>query len=342
MGNGLLHLSTRSLAGHTPAFWTHHSLPFDFDPAAPVPELWLTFLHELWDGDDDSIATLAEVFGYVLAGDTTQQKMFLLVGPKRSGKGTIGRVLTGLLGRHNVAAPTLAGLATNFGLSPLIDKPLALISDARLSGRTDSSIVVERLLSISGEDSITIDRKYREPWTGRLPARFVILTNELPRLSDSSGALASRFVALVLTRSFYGQENPLLTDELLTEAPGIFNWALDGLDRLVGRGYFVQPASARESIDALADLASPVAAFVHDRCHIGPAATVFVDDLFAAWKLWCDEQGNERIGTKASFGVELRSAVPKLGKRRLREDDRRASYIGIGLGDPPLFDGVSP
>jgi putative DNA primase/helicase len=170
----------------------------------------------------------------------------------------------------------------------------------------------------------------------------VILTNELPRLSDSSGALASRFVALVLTRSFYGQENPLLTDELLTEAPGIFNWALDGLDRLTARCYFVQPASARESIDALADLASPVTAFVHDRCHIGPAATVFVDDLFAAWKLWCDEQGNARIGTKASFGVELRSAVPKLGKRRLREDDRRASYIGIGLGDPPLFDGVSP
>ena len=236
---------------------------------------------------------------------------------------------------------TSASRTRDFGLSPLVDKPLALISDARLSGRTDSSIVVERLLSISGEDSITIDRKYREPWTGRLPARFGILTNELPRLSDSSGALASRFVALVLTRSFYGQENPLLTDELLTEAPGIFNWALDGLDRLTGRGYFIQPASARESIDALADLASPVTAFVHDRCHIGPAATVFVDDLFAAWKLWCDEQGNERIGTKASFGVELRSAVPKLGKRRLPEDDRRASYIGIGLGDQPLFDGVS-
>ena len=182
-------------------------------------------------------------------------------------------MLTGLLGRHNVAAPTLAGLATNFGLSPLIDKPLALISDARLSGRTDSSVVVERLLSISGEDAITVDRKYREPWTGRLPARFVILTNELPRLSDSSGALASRFVALVLTRSFYGHENPLLTDELLAEAPGIFNWALDGLDRLTERGYFVVPTSARESIDALADLASPAAAPLSIAVHRGPAVS---------------------------------------------------------------------
>ena len=119
--------------------------------------------------------------GYVLGDDTRQQKIFLLIGPKRSGKGTIGRVLSGLVGTHNVAAPTLASLSTNFGLSPLIGKPLALISDARLSGYSDNSIVVERLLTLSGEDSLTIDRKYREPWTGRLPARLVLMTNELPR-----------------------------------------------------------------------------------------------------------------------------------------------------------------
>jgi putative DNA primase/helicase len=89
----------------------------------------------------------------------------------------MGRVLTGLLGRFNVGAPTLAGLSTNFGLQVLIDKPLALISDARLSTKADAGIVVERLLSVSGEDSITVDRKYRDPWTGRLPSRFLILTN---------------------------------------------------------------------------------------------------------------------------------------------------------------------
>ena len=64
-----------------PAFWTHHSLPFDFDPAAPAPDRGCGSCIELWDDDDESIATLAEMFGYVLAGDTTQQKMFLLVGP---------------------------------------------------------------------------------------------------------------------------------------------------------------------------------------------------------------------------------------------------------------------
>ena len=59
-------------------------------------------------------------------------------------------------------------------------------------------IAVERLLSISGEDTITSTASTASPWTGRLPTRFMILTNELPRFTDSSGALASRFVISIL------------------------------------------------------------------------------------------------------------------------------------------------
>ena len=76
--------------------------------------------------------------------------------------------------------PTLASLGTNFGLSLLLGKPLAIISDARL-GSAPADTVVERLLSITGEDMLTVDRKFKEPWSGKLPTRFVILSNELPR-----------------------------------------------------------------------------------------------------------------------------------------------------------------
>jgi putative DNA primase/helicase len=109
--------------------------------AGTAAHKWLAFLTELW-GEDSTIQALQEVFGNLLGGDTTLQKVFLMVGPKRGGKGTIGRVLTGLLGAHHLAAPTLASLSTNFGLQPLIGRPLALISDARLSTKADSKIVV--------------------------------------------------------------------------------------------------------------------------------------------------------------------------------------------------------
>jgi putative DNA primase/helicase len=332
LANGILHFSTRQLLPHSPELFAQYVLPFAFDPKAPPPVRWHQFLAELWQDDEESKDALREWFGYVLSADTSQQKMFLLVGPKRSGKGTIARVLTGLLGAHNTTAPTLAGLTQNFGLQALIGKPLAVISDARLGSRSDNMIAVERLLSISGEDTITVDRKYRDPWTGRLPTRFMILTNELPRFSDSSGALASRFVMSILSRSFYGCENPALTGELLEEAPGIFNWALEGLDRLRERGYFLTPGSAQEAQRHLEDLASPVGAFVRDRCRVGPDLIVDKDDLWAVWKEWCSEEG-AHPGTKAVFVRNLRASVPDAIPQRPIRNGRRVHVIaGLEIG----------
>jgi putative DNA primase/helicase len=336
LANGILDFDQRRLSPHTPTLFEHHVLAFRYDPHAPEPVRWLSFLDELWPDDEQSKLTLAEWFGYVLANTTDLQKMYLLIGPKRSGKGTIARVLTGLLGAHNVAAPTLSGLTQNFGLQALIGKPLAIISDARLGSRSDNFIAVERLLSVSGEDTITVDRKYRDPWTGRLPSRFMILTNELPRFTDSSGALASRFVMSTLTQSFYGQENPALTAELLEEASGIFNWALAGLDRLRVRGYFVVPQSAREAQRHLEDLASPVNAFVRDYCEVGSEHTITKAELWAAWKEWCADEGATH-GTKSNLLKNLYAAVPgaRSSKPRAEGDGglRVPSVLGLRI-DP--------
>ena len=343
MTNGLLHVPTRALLPHTPSLFCHHALTFPFVAECGPPARWLGFLRELWGDDESSISALQDVMGYILGGDTRLQKIFLFVGPKRGGKGTIGRVLTGLLGAHNVAAPTLAGLSTNFGLQPLIGKPLGLISDARLSGR-DSKVVVERLLSVSGEDCLTIDRKYKDPWTGRLPTRFMVLTNELPRLTDSSGALASRFVVFVLRNSFYGKENPGLTDELLTEAPAIFNWTLEGLDRLNKRGYFVSPTSGREAVQQLEDLSSPVSAFIRDTSVVGGDRRVELDALWTAWKSWCEGE-NRHPGTRAGFGRDLKAAVPTSKRTRPRTGGEARPYVyeGIGLRENgPENSGRSP
>lgn len=223
----LLHLPTMQHYPATPQFFTVNALKFDPDPAAPYPASWHAFLHQLFDGDKESLDLLQEWFGYCLTGDTSQQKMLLMVGPKRSGKGTIARVLTRLIGSGNVSGPTTSSLAGQFGLQPLIGKTLAIVSDARFHGENIAT-VVERLLCISGEDTLTIDRKHMTSVTMKLPTRFVFLTNEFPRLTDSSGALAGRFVILRLTQSFYGKEDTGLTDRLLNELPGILNWAIEG------------------------------------------------------------------------------------------------------------------
>ena len=88
--------------------------------------------------DEESKNALGEWFGYVLSNRDRSTEVLSAGRAQRSGKGTIARALTGLLGMHNTAAPTLAGLTQNFGLQPLIGKPLAVVSNARLAARSDN------------------------------------------------------------------------------------------------------------------------------------------------------------------------------------------------------------
>ena len=324
--NGLLHLPELLVLGHIPTYFNLASLPVAFDPDAPNPLEWLRFLESLWGDDLEAIACLQEIFGYLLTTDTRQQKIFAIFGPKRSGKGTIARVLIKLLGQHNVVSPTLRSLGQQFGVAPLIHKPLAIVADARLGARNDSAEILERLLNISGEDAMTIDRKYRDPWTGKLPTRFLLLSNELPRIPDTSGALSGRFVLLTLTRSFYGKEDIELTEKLSSELPGILRWSLDGLYRMRQRGRFNLPQSSQDVVQELEDLGSPVGAFVRDCCVIGPGREVQVKTMFEAWTDWCKDQGRDQPGTAAVFGRNLRAAVPGIKTRGRRPFSQ---YLGI-------------
>jgi putative DNA primase/helicase len=340
--NGLIHLPSFVSARNyshplTPRLFSPNGLGYDFEANAGPPVEWLRFLKKVWpaDRDTDTIAALQEWFGYNLLPDTRQHKILLIVGPKRSGKGTIARVLRALIGIDNTTAPTLAGLGSNFGLWPLLGKTLAIISDARLSGRSDAAIVVERLLSISGEDAQTIDRKCMSHVTTKLPVRFMILTNELPRLNDASGAIVSRLIVLPQTRSWYGQEDIYLTERLVPELPSILLWAIDGWKRLQERGYFLQPASGQMLIADLEDLASPISAFIRERCTLQERTEIFIRDLFAAWKSWCEEKGRKDPGTEQGFGRDLRAALPTLNVRQPRVGGSRVRvYEGIRLREP--------
>lgn len=349
--NALVHLPSfvegrPCLEAPTPRFFAPTALGYDFDPEAPEPVNWLTFLGsrpvepggpvqlQLWPEDRQSIDSLQEWFGLNLVADTRYQKILALIGPRRSGKGTIARVLRALIGPDNVAGPTLSGLAGPFGLQPLLGKPTAIIDDARLSGRTDKAIITERLLSISGEGALSVDRKHRETVTVKLPTRFMIISNELPRLTDSSGALAGRLILLQFTRSFYGREDHGLEGKILPELPGILLWAIEGWKRLRDRGFFVQPDSGKDLVTDMEDIASPVGAFLRDRCTLGAGLQIQVSDLYAAWKAWCEEKGRQNVGTEQDFGRDLRAVLPHLKtlNRRVGEG-RKRFYEGLDLAE---------
>lgn len=330
--NGILHLPTRRLLPATPHLFALNGIEFSYLASAPPPHAWLAFLEQILPDDVQAQQLLQEWIGYLLTVRTHFQKMLLIVGPKRSGKGTIGRVLRELVGRHHLVAPTLSSLGETFGRATLIDKPVALIADARLSGRVDMGVLTEVLLSISGEDPQSIQRKNISAWTGMLPTRFTVMTNEIPRFPDASGALASRFLVLLFRESFYGREDHKLFARLQKELPSILKWALDGLDRVTARGAFEQPHSANEAVTELENLSSPVLSFVRAMCIIRPGLTVSKDVLYGEFVRWSKANGESHIVTKPTFGRNLWSALPFIGDTRIgSRGEQEPYYRGIGL-----------
>jgi|GEM_PF-1037370 len=333
--NTLLRVEDRKQIDHSPAFFNTFVLPFDYEPLAPKPQRWLTFLDQLWPDDPESIDALQEWFGYVLSGRTNLHKMLMLIGPRRSGKTTIAHVLRTLVGRDNQTECRSADLVSQFGLANLIGRSLGIFDDDRITG--SGKKFVDILKNIVGEGQATIDRKYQSAWRGRLPVRFVYIANELSAIPDASGAIVSRILPLETRVTFESNPDRGLRKALDSELPGIFNWALDGLDRLTARGEFTEPASTRGLIDDMNDMASPVTEFIEDHCNWDIDGFAPDDVLFERWKGWCDK-ANLQPGSKKSFMAKMRAAYGARLEhvKRGPKGKQRRGYIGISLRTPPM------
>lgn len=329
--NGWLDAGMTALSPHHPSRFNTWALPFAYLPRAQCPR-WLAFLGQLWPDEPDSVRLLQEWFGYVLSGRTDQEKIAQLVGPPRCGKGTVLRVMMALIGSENACQPSVNSLAGPFGLEPLIGKRLAAIADARWAGPS-VPLAVERLLTVSGEDQPTVDRKNRRAWNGKLNTVFMLLSNDMPNFRDDSAALVNRFVTLRFRQSFLGRENHRLTGELLAELPGIYNWAAAGMASLTRRGRLAEPAASLAARVEMERAASPVRAFVDDTCELDPASSADLDELYGRWAKWARANGN-REGSKEWLSRALQSAYPLLRSERegsAREGTRRRVIHGLSL-----------
>lgn len=330
LSNCVYDLATDTALPHHPSRWNLTALPFAYEPGAQCPQ-WLAFLAAVLPAD--SITFLQEWIGYLISGRTDHQKIASLIGLPRSGKGTTNRVITSLLGRHAVAGPTLGSLIGPFGLEPLLGKSLATFADVKWTARGVGD-ATELLKTISGEDGVTVHRKNRVSWEGRLPTRFMLMSNDIPSFTDASGALGNRLIHVRFANSFLGREDIGLTDRLLTELPGIFLWALEGLRRLDERGRFHVPADSRVIDEDVRRTASPHMVFLAEECEVAPGHRTRLDDVWNAWAAWCRADGTE-AGNKRWLTRKLKGVEPSLTtEREMSENDRTKYIIGMRLLRP--------
>jgi P4 family phage/plasmid primase-like protien len=344
--NGFLSLDrgadgTRVFAPLRPEHRARYVLPCDYgiEAARRAPPIhWVRYLRSIWANDIQSIELVHQMIGYLLSGRHDMQKIFLLLGPPRAGKGTLLNLLKDIF-QDQCGAFKVAGLDETFGLQGLLGRTVAYDPDVRRSGSMFKSEgqMVERLLSISSHDVQNIPRKRLTDVNAALPCRLLLAANPPFGIHDVGGALASRFVILTFPRSFLGSEDTKLGARLRAEIPAIVALALDGLDRLDAVGKFVEPASSAEERASVERAQNPMIGFLEECTETGSDYSCGCGEMFAAVQKWREANGHKRMGNQA-FSEFMRQRG--FAQVRLGSDGSRArAYQGIRLvrsGPPAL------
>lgn len=328
--NGLYHVPTRKFIASMPNLFTLYGMRFEYDAAATIEGTrWFKFLGELFPDDAESVSRLQEIMGYLLSGRTGMEKLFLLLGVKRAGKGTIGRVLESM---HSAAVGTSVRAMTsgNFALQPLLNKKIAVVGDAR-GGSNPGRLtdLVEDLLMISGGDHVSVARKNKTTIDDKpMDVNFLIMSNEMPILSEASGALAERFEVIRFEQTFADRPDIHLKEELTRELAAVFNWAMDGLERFDRQGErFTRSARAEEEQEDIRTAGSPKLRFAADELDFDKDGWTLSKDLFWAWRVWADQHG-EAVGSDVHFSRDMKTVFgSQWGARTRRTDTRSGKFL---------------
>ena len=322
-----------TLIPHTSRFFPGTALTFPYDPEARCPQ-FLRFMNQILpkrsDGDN-RIPVLQEFAGYCLLPSCKFETMLILLGQGANGKSTFLSVVERLLGESNVSHVPFDDLGRQFRLGDLQGKLANITSDLPYMSRTNEGLLKQ---IISGEP-VTVDRKFKTPVTVSLSAKLLVACNEVPAIADTTDGMWRRMIVVPFDVAIREEDRKRgLADELCEELPGIFNWAVEGLKRLIRQNGF----SKCEVCDQVAGehrvRSDVVADFIDACCVLDPTRGSYIQALYDTFVTFCDETGRKPVALP-QFGMRMhRHKVERVRCTQamsLAEAGRRYYYAGIAL-----------
>jgi len=334
VNNGTLNPMKGRLHSHNAKHHLTNMMDITFDPAAKC-ELWRQTLGEIFAPDADKaekIQLLQEFIGYCLIPETRMHKFLWMVGGGGNGKSLILEVLNALIGKDNISHAQIERLQEKFVRAELQGKLVNISSEMSAQATVSDGY----LKQIVAGDVVEAERKYQPSFSFKPYARLIGATNILPRLLDHSDGFFRRAMILRLNRQFTeAEQDKQRVAKLMLELPGILNWAIEGLQRLLARTYFELPPSSKEEVENYRVNSDPVRQFADDflvatddRSH-----WVLGSTLYDAYKSWNFDNGYKMLASN-QFAERLSS----IGFNKRRSSDGRyweAKYTGfVGCGFP--------
>lgn len=327
--NGTLDLRTGALRPHDPLDRISRVAPVLYDPDAAAPR-FLSFLDEIFNGDQEQITYLQKVVGYCLTGVTNERAVFIAYGSGRNGKSTLSRLMMTLLGDYAKRTPTETIMARrNDGGIP---NDLAALMGARFVTVSETEegrrLNVSKVKDMSGDEPLTARFLHGEFFSFRPSFKLWISTNHKPVLPGSDRAIWDRFRLLPFdVRIEDEQVDKGLEAKLEGELDGILNWLLAGCMAWQAHG-LTPPRSVAVATESYRQEMDQLGSFLAERCVEEIGASVTSATLFAAYKTWC-ESTNEKVGTANWLGRQMTERGYDRGQASSASRER--VWIGVRL-----------
>lgn len=301
----------------------------------PAPR-WCKFLEEVFGCDSELIAYVKRLLGYGIIGLVIHHILIILWGTGRNGKGTLLEILYHVLGP--LVGPIQAELLLeqkNPRSSAAPSPDIMALQGKRIiwASETDEGrkINAGKLKWMTGGDTLTGREPYGKREVAFKPSHLLfLLTNFKPRVKSNDFAIWDRIHLIPFRFSFVEEPKEPhhrkidhnLLEDLKQEAPGILAWLVQGFNEWRERGLKPPPA-VLQAVEQYKEEEDVVGLFIRDCCVIAPGTTAKGQELYDAYKSWCEREGRKPLW-QVKFGEQLKSKF-KWKKEGV------VVYFGIGL-----------
>lgn len=287
-----------TLKPHDPNDFMTYQLGFEYNPKAEAP-MFTKFINEVLP-DKSLISVLAEYMGYVFMPNKLLklEKVALLYGGGANGKSVFFEIIYALLGKENISSYSLQELtsSTNGNARALIANKL-LNYASEINGKMETDM----FKALASGEPVPARFLYKDSMMVEEYAKLLFNCNSLPKDVEHNEAFIRRWLIIhfSVTIPEERQDKQLSEKIISAELAGVFNWILQGLERILKQKNFTHSESVTDMVKKFKLESDSVCMFMDDEGY-KPTSEGFIAqaELIAAYREYCKSNGYSPAGSK--------------------------------------------